>query len=461
MSNPETNRTEYKETLTDDLEKEVVSFLNSTGGEICIGIRDNGEVLGIKSPDKMQLKIKDRLVNNIRPSIMGLFDIFTKEQDGKTIIIVNIASGADTPYYIKQKGRSEAGCFIRIGSSAHPMTEEMIQRLMSKYYPNVLLTVPARRQDLTFTQLGIYYAGKHKTLNNHFADNLNFLTADKKYNELAYMFADENMVSIRLAKWAGKDKFNLLQNEEYGDQCLLTAMNKVIDRLDTENITQAKKTYPYRIEKNYIDKDALREAVINAFVHNDYSNSDTPIFEIYEDRFEITTYGDLLSWIDKEDFFTGKSKPRNPEIMRIFRDLEFVEHLGSGIPYIVNLYGRDIFQFSSTATKTVLKFDNSMEKETMKNVDDKTTQKTTDKTTEKSSDKSSDKDSDKSSDKTIQLIMENPSISALEIAKQIDISSRAVEKILAKLKQNNIVVRVGSKKFGHWEVLKDNNAKNK
>ncbi len=77
------------------------------------------------------------------------------------------------------------------------MTEEMIKQLMSKYHPNALLSIPARRQDLTFTQLGIYYAGKRKTLNNHLAVNLKFYTEDKKYNELAYMYADENRVTIR------------------------------------------------------------------------------------------------------------------------------------------------------------------------------------------------------------------------------------------------------------------------
>jgi predicted HTH transcriptional regulator len=105
----------------------------------------------------------------------------------------------------------------------------------------------------------------------------------------------------------------------------------------------------------------LKEAVINAFVHNNYSHSDTPIFEIYADRFEITTYGDLLGWISKENFFTGMSKPRNPEIMRIFKDLELVEHLGSGIPKIVEHYGRDAFYFSKDATRTFLKFDKTLE----------------------------------------------------------------------------------------------------
>jgi predicted HTH transcriptional regulator len=123
MKQTETNRIEHKEKLTDDLEKGVVAFLNSRGGNIYIGIAKNGSVVGVSNPDKAQLQIKDRLRDNVRPSILGLFDILTEERDGKTIIVINLAGGTETPYYIKQKGRSEAGCFIRVGSSAQPMPE--------------------------------------------------------------------------------------------------------------------------------------------------------------------------------------------------------------------------------------------------------------------------------------------------------------------------------------------------
>jgi len=352
----ENHRIEFKEKLTDDLEKFAVAFLNAKGGKIYIGINKNGNIVGISKSDEAQLKIKDRLKDNIRPSIMGLFDIWTEKKENKTIVVVNLASGANPPYYIKQKGRSEAGCFIRIGSSAQPMTEEMIEQLLVARYPISLANIISRKQDLTFTQLKIYYAGKHKELNSKFAENLN-LKINNKFSQVAYLFADENRVSIRLAKWAGKDRIDLVQNEEYGDQCLITALNRVLERLDVENITMAKKTYPYRVETRLVDSKALREAVINAFAHNDYSAGDTPIFEIFEDRFEITTYGNLLAWIGKEEFFTGLSKPRNPEIMRIFKDLELVENLGSGVPAITKLYGREIFSFSESVTRISLKYE--------------------------------------------------------------------------------------------------------
>jgi ATP-dependent DNA helicase RecG len=74
--NTETNRIEYKQQLTVDLEKEAVAFLNyKEGGVIYIGIDKKGNIVGVSDVDGDMLKIKDRLKNNIMPSCMGLFDV--------------------------------------------------------------------------------------------------------------------------------------------------------------------------------------------------------------------------------------------------------------------------------------------------------------------------------------------------------------------------------------------------
>ena len=435
----ENHRIEFKEKLTEDLEKFAVAFLNAKGGKIYIGINKKGGVVGIGKPDEVQLKIKDRLKDNIRPSIMGLFDIWTEKRENKTIVVVNLASGANPPYYIKQKGRSEAGCYIRIGSSAQPMTEEMIEQLLAARYPISLANIVSRKQDLTFTQLKIYYAGKHKELNSRFAENLN-LKVGNKFSQVAYLFADENRVSIRLAKWAGKDRIDLIQNEEYGDQCLITALNRVLERLDVENITMATKTYPYRVETRLVDSKALREAVINAFAHNDYSAGDTPIFEIFEDRFEITTYGNLLAWIGKEEFFTGLSKPRNPEIMRVFKDLELVENLGSGVPAITKLYGREIFNFSESVTRISLKYEY-----TESRVETEKSRVETAKSRVETA---------KSRVEILELIRKNPNIKFTELSKILNISVKGIEKNIKLLKTQKLIKRIGPNKGGHWEVFK-------
>jgi predicted HTH transcriptional regulator len=88
MKNLESNRIEYKRELGkgDKLEKAVVSFLNyNGGGEILIGVADDGTVCGAADSDVDQRKIADKLTNNIRSKILGLFDVAAEKMDGKSI----------------------------------------------------------------------------------------------------------------------------------------------------------------------------------------------------------------------------------------------------------------------------------------------------------------------------------------------------------------------------------------
>src|SRR5690554_2200565 len=90
----ESQHLELKSQLTETFEKEVVAFLNSRdGGAIIIGVGDKGALLGVDDADALQLKIKDRLKQNITPSTMGLFDVVLLQEQGKTLIKVIVASG--------------------------------------------------------------------------------------------------------------------------------------------------------------------------------------------------------------------------------------------------------------------------------------------------------------------------------------------------------------------------------
>jgi predicted HTH transcriptional regulator len=154
----ETNRVEYKVKLTDNLEKEVVAFLNyKEGGVIYIGIDNSGEIVGIENCDEVQLKIKDKLKYNIEPSCLGLFDVIVEEREQKSIIKIIVASGSETPYYIKKYGMSPKGCFVRLGSASEQMSTNMIEKLFSRRTRNSLGKIKSHRQDLTFEQLKIYY----------------------------------------------------------------------------------------------------------------------------------------------------------------------------------------------------------------------------------------------------------------------------------------------------------------
>jgi len=123
MSNTESNRIEYKRELNEKFERSVVAFLNtSEGGLIYIGIDDNGKAVNISDIDLVQRQVVDRIKNSISPSVLGLFDVAIEKVDGTPVIKVIVSSGMEKPYYLRNQGRSERGCFIRIGSSVQPMT---------------------------------------------------------------------------------------------------------------------------------------------------------------------------------------------------------------------------------------------------------------------------------------------------------------------------------------------------
>jgi ATP-dependent DNA helicase RecG len=344
----ESNRIEYKRELSEGLEKEVIAYLNyREGGFIFIGIEKNRDIVGLSDADGDQLKIKDRLKNNIAPSCMGLFDVVLEQKEGKEVIKITVASGSEKPYYLKKQGMTEKGCFIRLGSAAEPMPQKLIDELFAKRTRNSISKIKSNRQDLVFEQLKIYYEAKGLKLNDKFATNLELLNADGVFNYVAYLLADSNGTSIKVAKYKGNTRVDLIENNEYGYCSLIKATKQVLDKLELENKTFATITSKERINKRLWNAVALREAVINAIVHNDYTHEIPPKFEIFADRIEITSAGSLPDSISQDEFFEGISVPRNKELMRVFKDLDLVEQLGSGIPRIIETYGRECVNFTT------------------------------------------------------------------------------------------------------------------
>lgn len=346
MQNTETNRIENKEQLNEDFEQEVIAFLNyKEGGIIYVGINKNGQVVGVEDVDLTQLQIKDRIKNNIQPSTLGLFYVTVETIDNKEVIKVIISSGTEKPYYLRKKGRTPEGCYIRVGSSKERMTERMIDDMYAKRIKNTLKEIDSPRQELTFNQLKIYYEEHGLKLNDNYLQNLDLLTSEGKYNYNAFLLADENNVSIKLVKYVGTNKLELLENLEFGNRCLITATQRILDRLDVENTTYAKIEYFGRKEQEKIDSKALKEAVINAIVHNDYSYGNSPIIELYSDRIEITSAGGLPQELSQEEFLEGVTAPRNKELIRVFKDVDLIENIGSGVLRILDAYDKSCFKF--------------------------------------------------------------------------------------------------------------------
>ena len=396
-------------------------------------------------------KIADRIKNNILPSTLGLFDIVTDAIDGISVTKIIISSGLEKPYYVKNKGMSPNGCFMRIGTSTQPMPTTLIDELYSKRIHTTLRNIPAPRQDLTFAQLKIYYQERGLELNNRFAQSLELLTPDGQYNYIAYLLADENGVSIKVAKYAGTDKVDLIENEEYGYCSLIKATNQVLEKMKVENVTKAKVTSTKRIEKNLIEPVPLREALINAIVHNDFTREIPPVFEIFSDRMEFTSYGGLISGQSKEDFFSCSSMPRNRELMRVFKDVGLVEQLGSGMSRILKYYDRDIFEISDHFIKVVFPF-------SVKNViagKEKDIGREGNGTINKDGTiNGTINGMDEEKKIIVAKMVENPHITIKVMSDYTGYSVRKVNRIIKELKELGIVERKGANKTGYWEIKK-------
>lgn len=138
-----------------------------------------------------------------------------------------------------------------------------------------------------------------------------------------------------------------------------------------------------------------------------------------------------------EKFYTGTSMPRNREIVRVFKDLDYVEQLGNGIPKIVKKYGRDAISIDSFVIQTTLRFDVDMVERVTDSSDTKTTKETTGKTT----------------DKILTELKNNPAITMKALANVLEITADGVKWQLDKLRTQGIIRRTGTRKSGRWEII--------
>ena len=240
----------------------------------------------------------------------------------------------------------------------------------------------------------------------------------------------------------------LVKNQEYGYRCLITATQRILDRLDAENTTYAKIEYFGRKEQEMIDSAALKEAVINAIVHNDYSYGNSPIIELYSDRIEITSAGGLPQQLSKEDFFRGVTAPRNKELIRVFKDVDLIENIGSGILRILKVYDKSSFIFMDNFLRVSFKYrENPFEYEN-------NTQKNGALNGVLNGALNHDKIVTENEKYIIEQIIKNPNISQKDIAIETNIPYRTVQRTISILKDKGIIERVGSKKLGYWKILK-------
>lgn len=330
-------------------------------------------------------------------------------------------------------------CFIRIGSSNEKMTTALINKMFRSRTKESLKNIVSPKQELTFSQLKMYYMEKGLDVGENFERQLDFYTADNKFNYIAYLFADNNKISIKVAKYVGNDVDEIEEFYELGECSLITATYRVLEKFKMQNKVYAKITYPERVQKSMYDYNAVREAVINAIVHNDWSNEYPPKFEFFSDRLEISSFGGIQEEFTEEEFLKGYSAPKNPELMRVFKDLDLVEHLGTGIRRILKKYDKSIYQFYPHFIIVSIKYNNNdfeyNTQDEIKKID------------------YSKLNLSKMEESIIKLILDRPTITQAEMSALLNVTPRMIRYYLSELVNNGYIKRVGSNKKGKWIVI--------
>ncbi len=432
----EDKRTEFKIKLTDNIEKEVIAFLNTDGGNIFIGVDDKGNIKGLTGNlDLLQRTIKDRIKDNIMPSALGLFDVILNEKNGKKYIQIIVAKGNERPYYLRGMGMTPDSCFIRIGSSVESMNQEDILNLFSKRTRNSLKNIKSPKQNLEFKTLKIYYQEKGFEVNDNFLKKLDFYNDNNEFNYLAYLLADNNNISVQFAKYKGNNVSNLIENEDFGFCSLVKITDNILNKIILENRTYTKIEYKTRKEIKLYDYNAVKELVTNALVHNDWCNGYSPKFELFDDKLVISSNGGIQEGVSQDEFLEGFSNPRNPELMRVFRDLGFVEQLGTGIQRVLKSYAKSIFNFFPNHIRVSIPFnENQFKKETSKLKYESyiflnQLQKS-----------------------IVKLIMDRPNITQDELARLLDVNKRTIIRNFKVLIDNKYIERIGANKNGYWKI---------
>ena len=336
--------------------------------------------------------------------------------------------------------------YLRIDSSKvnlnkYPERESQLFDILRNGLPTIE-SVEAFDQELTFRKLMMYYEDKGIVLNRKtFEKNLGLLTKDGKYNMLAQILSDDSQIPIRVSIFRGTDKASMLYSvREFGNNCLLNSLDKVLEYGDVLNIMQAdeKDRLVERKEVPLFDQAAFREAIINAFVHNAWVDGNAPMITVYSDRIEILSRGRLAPKQTLTGFYLGESVPVNRKLSDIFLQLHISERSGRGVPQITKVYGREAFEFRENSIVVTIPFD-----KLNTNVGDKVADKVGDKT--------------KKLNPTRQRIMEeirnNPNITQPQLMAIIGIGKTAIQNNIAFLKENGYIERVGSNKNGYWRAI--------
>ena len=426
----ENQNTEYKESWSDEYIKWICGFANASGGKMYIGIDDKGNITGISDVKKLA----EDLPNKVKDILGVLVDVNIKNDLGKDYL--EIVTDA-YPYPVNYKGKY----YYRSGATNQELKGAALDKFLLKKQGLKWDGTPepyTSETDLSDLAFKLFKDRAAETqrfdedvqsdLPHELLEKLNLFAVGgflKKAAVLLFHSKPEKMFTGATTKigFFKTDDDLTYQDEVRGS--LFEQVDKVMDLLVTKYLkaqitykgVQRKETFPVPVG-------ALREAVLNAIVHKDYSSGIPIQISVYDDKLIIWNEGELPeNWTVAKLKVKHPSRPYNPDIANAFFRSGLIESWGRGTIKIFNEAKAaktpvPIFRYEDNGFYVIFNFvEVSVEEQ------------------------------------VLDLIKEDPKITIAQMGNELNTPVRTMNRILNDLKDQNIIKRSGSKKEGFWEIL--------
>lgn len=336
----------------DQIVKTIIGFSNQSGGRLIVGVADDGTIIGI--PEKEAARAIEYLNHSIytasTPPILP--DVYTQTIEGKTLLIIEVSSGSNKPYYRKQEGL-EKGTYIRLGRSTVRATIDLVEELkwqshgksfdcMPVYQTNEddldhkkIKTFLEKRKDrdskeITKDTLLSYYLITQEHTHTY-ATTAGILLFGKRPQ---HFFSEAMIICSHFKGIEGREAIASVDCVGTLFEQFETAYEFILSRLSKSFVIKE----PRREEKLEIPAEAIREALLNLLVHRNYHYSSPSKIAIYRDRIEFFSPGIFPNPTIVNNLQSGFSYIRNIAICKVFREADYIEKIGSGLITIFKSY---------------------------------------------------------------------------------------------------------------------------
>ncbi len=336
------------ESKPDSIAKTICSFLNTKGGKIIIGIKMKTIVGILKAPEKLEL-IEESLRKISPPSLISIRE---EKIEDKSILLIETLEGSRKPYVF------EGNIYLRDDTTTRLAEPEDIAVLIENRIKADLhwerfpvLGLDISDLDSTLIKETITEINKRGRDKINLENPLDFLNKYGLYlnsqfsNAALLLFGKEPskyipQCRVRLVVYESDKISDSFKYDRYYEGNLFKILNDLIHFFETTiSIVSTFSEIDWkRSDKPQYPLQALREGILNALIHRDYSNhSGSFIIGIYTDRIEISSFGELpdaitISTLKKDHI----SIPRNPDLAHMFFLTGWIDKVGRGTQKILD-----------------------------------------------------------------------------------------------------------------------------